>query len=40
MTDSDYNAVLSTVEKGEERAKTGLAWYKLSGYGGARKDVD
>ena len=40
MTDSDYNAVLSAVEKGEESAKTELAWYKLSGYEGARKDVN
>ena len=40
MTDSDYNAVLSAIEKGEESAKTELAWYKLSGYEGARKDVD
>ena len=40
MANSDYEAVLSAVEKGEESAKTELAWYKLSGYGGARKDVD
>ena len=32
--------MLSAVEKGDERAKTELAWYKLCGVGGARKDVD
>ena len=36
----DYNAVLSAVEKGEESSKTKLAFYNLSGYGSARKDVD
>ena len=40
MTDSDYETVLSAVEKGDERAKTELAWYKLCGVGGAKKDVD
>ena len=40
MANSDYEAVLSAVEKGEESAKTELAWYKLIGYGGARKDVN
>ena len=40
MANSDYEAVLSAVEKGGESAKTKLAFYKLSGYGGARKDVD
>ena len=40
MANSDYDAVLSAVEKGKESAKTELAWYRLSGVGGARKDVD
>ena len=38
--DSDYNTVLSAVERGEESAKTRLAWYKLCGLEGAKKDVD
>ena len=40
MANSDYEAVLSAVEKGEESTKTELAWYKLCGHGGATKDVD
>ena len=40
MAHSDYDVVLSAVEKGDDRAKTELAWYKLCGVGGARKDVD
>ena len=40
MANSDYEAVLSAVEKGDESSKTELAWYKLCGVGGARKDVD
>ena len=40
MANSDYEEVLSAVEKGDESAKTELAWYKLCGVGGARKDVD
>ena len=32
--------MLSAVERGEESAKTKLAWYKLSGMGGAKVDVD
>ena len=40
MANSDFEAVLSAVDKGEESAKTELAWYKLCGSGGARKDVD
>ena len=40
MANSDYEAILNAVEKGEERAKTELAWYNLCGYGGVRKDVD
>ena len=33
MSDAAYNQVLKAVEKGEEKAKTYLAWYKLSGIG-------
>ena len=40
MANSDYEAVLSAVKKEDDRAKTELAWYKLCGGGGARKDVD
>ena len=39
MADSHFNEVLRAVEREEERAKTKLAWYKLSGFGGCRKDV-
>ena len=35
----EYKEVLSAVERGEESAKTKLAWYKLSGIGGAQIDV-
>ena len=35
-----YEEILSAVERGEESAKTKLAWYKLSGMGGAKVDVD
>ena len=38
--DSDYDSVLNAVASGEESAKTTLAWYKLSGYGDAKKDVN
>ena len=40
MANSDFKAVLCAVEKGEESAKTELAWYKLCGGGGGKKDVD
>ena len=40
MANSDYEVVLSAVEKGDESSKTELAWYKLCGVGGAKKDVD
>ena len=40
MANSDFEAVLSAVEKGKESAKTKLAWYKLCGHGGARKDAN
>ena len=37
--EEEYKEVLSAVERGEESAKTKLAWYKLSGMGGAKVDV-
>ncbi len=37
--EEEYKEVLRAVEKGEESAKTKLAWYKLSGIGGAQVDV-
>ncbi len=40
MANSDYEAVLSAVERGEESAKTKLAWYKLCGLEGTKKNVD
>ncbi len=40
MANSDYETVLSAVERGEDSAKTRLAWYKLCGLGGTKKDVD
>ena len=36
----DYTEVLNEVERGNNKAKTNLAWYKLSGFGGAEKDED
>ena len=38
--EEEYKEVLSAVERGEESAKTKLAWHKLSGMGGAKVDVD
>ena len=35
-----YKGVVSAVESGDEKARTKLAWYKLSGRGGAEVDVD
>ena len=35
-----YKGVVSAVEGGDENAKTKLAWYKLSGRGGAEVDED
>ena len=35
-----YKEVVSAVESGDNKAKTKLAWYKLSGRGGAEVDVD
>ena len=36
----EYQVVKSAVERGDNRAKTKLAWYKLSGYGGVEIDED
>ena len=38
--EEEYKGVLSAVERGDGSAKTKLAWYKLSGMGGAKVDVD
>ncbi len=38
--EQEYNAVLEAVERGDESAKTQLAWYKLSGVGGCKIDAD
>ncbi len=37
--EEEYKEVLSAVERGEKSAKTKLAWFKLSGIGGAQVDV-
>ena len=34
-----YKEVKSAVERGDNKAKTNLAWYKLSGYGGVEIDM-
>ena len=36
--EKEYKDVLSAVKGGDDSAKTKLAWYKLSGLGGAEKD--
>ena len=38
--ESEYKEVKSAVERGDNKAKTKLAWYKLSGYGGVEIDED
>ena len=38
--EQEYKDVLNEVERGDNSAKTKVAWYKLSGYGGAEKDED
>ncbi len=38
--EEDYKACLEAVERGDESAKTKLAWYKLSGVGGCEIDVN
>ena len=35
-----YEDALNAVERGDNSAKTKIAWYKLSGHGGAEKDED
>ena len=40
MANSDNKVVLGALEKGNGSSKTDLAWYKLCGHGGARKNVD
>ena len=35
-----YEDVMKAIEEGDDRAKTKLAWLKLSGRGGAEKDDD
>ena len=37
--ESEYKEVKSAVERGDNKAKTKLAWYKLSGYGGVEIDM-
>ena len=34
-----YEEIMSAVERGEESAKTKVAWYKLSWFGGAQDDA-
>ena len=36
--EKEYEDTLSAVEGGDNSAKTKVAWYKLSGHGGAEKD--
>ncbi len=38
--EEDYKACLEAVERGDESAKTKLAWYKLSGVGGCEIDTN
>ena len=38
--EQDYKNVLETFERGDDRAKTKLAWYKLSGVGGCEIDTN
>ena len=38
--ETKYKEVLEAIEKGEESAKTKLAWYKLSGLEGVKVDAD
>ena len=40
MTSDVYKGVVSAVESGDNKAKIKLAWYKLSGRGGAEVDED
>ena len=38
--ESEYKDTLQAVERGDNDAKTKLAWYFLSGYGGIEFDAD
>ena len=38
--ETKYNEVLDAIERGDESAKTKLAWYKLSGIEGVKVDAD
>ena len=38
--EAQYKEVLQAVKSGDNKAKTRLAWYKLSGCGGAKIDED
>ena len=40
LLESKYDDVEKAIEKGDEKAKTKLAWLKLSGRGGAERDED
>ena len=38
--EEQYKEIVKAVESGDNKAKTKLAYYKLSGYGGCEIDVD
>ena len=38
--EQEYKDAMSAVKRGKKSAKTQVAWYKLSGCGGAEKDED
>ena len=38
--EAQYKAIVKAVESGDNKAKTQLVYYKLSGYGGCEIDVD
>ena len=38
--EEDYKTVLEAVERGDDSAKTKVAWYKLSGVGGCEIDTN
>ncbi len=38
MSNNEFRIVLRAVESGDNKAKTKLAWYKLSGCGGCEID--
>ncbi len=40
LGEEKYDDVLTAVKKGDECAKTKLAWYKLSGRGGCEVDIE